>query len=194
MKTEKFTELTVGYYKLIDKGGWLGAHTANKMLYSNFEPDDLIFIDEVIGGVGFNDEVTELSGRYMIDTDEYHFFEKVIPEPRTREDVEVTYSDRIRVGMGKHFHDYLIVAEIEDQYYVVQYNEGELPDGKSILEPKPHHNFTKNKVSWVVSCNIQASIKGYKNFNHNHVNAFSFLVGHCKGLGTDLYELGIFEL
>ena len=191
MKTEKFTELTVGYYKLVDKEGWFRANELNQGLYlDHFEDEDLIFIDEVIAGSGVIDEEI----RAIIFADEYHFFEKVIPEPRTREDVEVTYSDRIRVGMGKHFHDYLIVAEIGDQYYVVQYNEGELPDGKSILEPKPHHNFTKNKVSWVVSCNIQASIKGYKNFNHNHVNAFSFLVGHCKGLGTDLYELGIFEL
>ena len=194
MKTEKFTELTVGYYKLVDKEVWLDCNKYNESLYSHFEPNNLIFIDEAIEGCGFNAEVEELTGQFLIAEDEHQFFEKVIPEPRTRQDVEVIYSDRIRVGMGKHFHDYLVVAEVAGKHYVIQYNENELPDGKSILEPQPHHNFTKTCINPFKHNIIESGINSYKFYNNQHVNSFSFLVGYCANAGLDLYQAQVFEL
>lgn len=190
MKTEKFTELTTGYYKLVDKGGWLERNEHNPLIYDKFFEKDMIFIDEVIADCGMIDE----SIQAIIMYDEYQFFEKVIPEPRTREDIGVTYSNRIRVGMGKHFHEYLVVAGVEGKHYAIQYDGNDLPDGKSILNLQKHHKFSKVEIKWQDAMNIVSGINTYKMFNHNHVNAFSFLVGWCKGFDTDLYELGVFEV
>ncbi len=194
MKTEKFTELTVGYYKLVDKGGWFGCHPFNRSLYEERFEGDLIFIGECLEGVGWCED-----RYYIIGAKEYHYFEKVVVESRVRsQEVDVSYSSSIRIGGGEHFLPILSIAHLpcEDKFYFVQHTSKSLPDGNTLLSNKEvrSSDFHSREISQYIANTVQDAVEEHEKVKGHHLVPFSFLVGYCMAKGVDLYKEGLVEL
>lgn len=195
MKTEKFTELEVGYYKLVDKEGWCNEDSNyNEHIYMKFfEEEDLVFIEDVdVMGEGFQ------SNKCIITTDAYKFFEKVVVEKRTRtDDHEVVYTKSLRIGGGEHFLPLVTIASIPDKnkHYFVQHTEKDIPDAKALLsgEKIKTHYFSSQEVCHLYADIISEALeladaqKGY------HLVPFSFILGYCMAKDVDLYREGLVE-
>ena len=200
MKTEKFTELTVGYYKLVDKEGWFRANELNQGLYlDHFEEGDLIFIDEVFYGTGFNGEISEATGKFVIDDDEYYFFEKVIPEPRTRENSTLTnftprkitpvktwkseVIETITIGKGDHYPEVLSVLEVynpEDTEYpefyaLAQHHKNKMPHMLYDRRYDKGEGFMWKEITEPEFCSFEETIHTFHNQPNKQLQAYTFL-------------------
>ncbi len=194
MKTEKFTELTVGYYKLVDKGGWFGCHPVNRSAYEERFEGDLIFIEECLEGVGCCED-----RYYIIGAKEYHYFEKVVVESRVRsQEVDVSYSSSIRIGGGEHFLPILSIAHLpfKEKFYFVQHISKSLPDGNTLLSNKEvrSSDFHSREIPQYIASTVQEAVEEHEKVKGHHLVPFSFLVGYCMAKGVDLYKEGLVEL
>ncbi len=193
MKTEKFTELEVGYYKLVDKEGWFNFYEDNISIYAkHFEEDGVVFIDDVILGEGYTDNVVTFS------EDEYKFFEKVVVEKRTRtDDHEVVYSKSLRIGGGEHFLPLVAIASVPDKnrHYFVQHTEKDIPDAKALLsgEKIKTYYFSSQEVCHLYADLISEALSVADEQKGYHLVPFSFILGYCMAKGVDLYKEGLVE-
>ncbi len=199
MKTEKFTELTVGYYKLVDKEGWLANDSRNKDLYERCIEGDMVFIEEVVDDwCWYEGRVGSDGDDYIIWADEYMYFEKVVTEPRVRSnEVDATYSPSVRIGGGEHFLPLLSVANLfnESKFYFVQHTSKSIPDGNTLLsgEEVRSSDFHSKEVTYEVARVVQEAIEKHESVKGYHLVPFSFIVGHCMAQGVDLYREGLVE-
>lgn len=195
MKTEKFTELEVGYYKLVDKEGWFDYYPPAIEMYKNlFEEEDLVFIEEVIHGEAYSDEWQD----FILCKCEFKFFEKVVVEKRTRtDDHAVTYSKSLRIGGGEHFLPLVTIASVPDKnkHYFVQHTEKDFPDAKALLssEKVKTHYFSSQEVCPLYADIIRESLESAETQKGYHLVPFSFILGYCMAKGVDLYKEGLVE-
>lgn len=193
MKTEKFTELEVGYYKLVDKEGWFASDEINISVYvRHFEEGVLVFIDDVMDGEGYTENVV------TICEDEYKFFEKVVVEKRTRtDDHGVVYSKSLRIGGGEHFLPLVTIASVPDKgkHYFVQHTEKDIPDTKALLsgEKIKTHYFSSQEVCHLYADIIREALELADTQKGYHLVPFSFILGYCIAKGVDLYREGLVE-
>lgn len=94
---------------------------------------------------------------------------------------------------SEDFYQNLSVVEVQQVYYVVQYNKLK-PNGRQVIDGSKRGYWKVTPVNKVTSDTIKDAISYYDKHQHYYINSYTSLVVYCLLKGVDLVEDGVISL